>query len=285
MKNTEQKELAAEMLTFLKSTPLSADLEWTKDKDFLFHFESARQMIVRKLLSAAGLTAESAVKILDVGYLHGLTQEFTHRAFPRAQITVFDLPSSPIFSDLAYLRAIETRGYLTLKPKNADELSRSDGVFDVFILGEVIEHMDPTQVARLVSNLAKMASENAVLIITTPNAAGLYNCYMTFRQKDAIQVPPIPNPTHGYGHIHVWSPPILARTAEHFGWSFKRAEFYHGREGEMFDRLDKKWGSLSAQINMRLIKILADFKPSWRGFFVAVFIANNSGANSTSTTP
>lgn len=280
-----QRQLADEMLTFLESTPLSPDLDWTKDRDFLFHFEAARQIIVRRLLMSAGLNSSKTARVLDVGYLHGLTQEFTHRAFPRAQITVFDLPSSPIFSDTAYLRAIEARGYLALKAKNADELTPADGAFDVFILGEVIEHMDPTKVARLLANLAKMASENAVLIITTPNAAGLYNCYMTFRQKDATQVPPIPNPTHGYGHIHVWNLPILARTAEHFGWSFRRAEYYHGREGEMFARINKQWSGLTAQINMRFIKILAGFKPNWRGFFVAAFTANNSAGNLINPAP
>jgi 2-polyprenyl-3-methyl-5-hydroxy-6-metoxy-1,4-benzoquinol methylase len=275
MNNNEQKELAEEMLTFLESTPLSADLQWTKDRDFLFHFEAARQIIVRKLLSAAGLTAESPARILDVGYLHGLTQEFTHRAFPRAQITVFDLPSSPIFSDAAYLRTIESRGYLTLKPKNADELTPADGTFDVFILGEVIEHMDPTQVARLLSNLSKMAAPGALLLITTPNAAGFYNCYMTLRQGDAIQVAPIPNLTHGYGHIHLWSLPILSQTAKHASWSLIGSEFYHGREGEKFEEISKAWVGLKAQIMIRTLRVLGDRYPNFRGFFVACFKSNS----------
>ena len=46
---------------------------------------------------------------------------------------------------------------MALKAKNADELAPEDGTFDVFILGVGIEHMDPTQVARLLSNLSKMA--------------------------------------------------------------------------------------------------------------------------------
>jgi 2-polyprenyl-3-methyl-5-hydroxy-6-metoxy-1,4-benzoquinol methylase len=271
MKNTKQRELAAEMLSFLESTPLSPDLEWTKDRDFLFHFEAARQMIVRRLLAAAGLSAESSARILDIGYLHGLTQEFTHRAFPRAGITVFDLPSSPIFSDAAYLRAIEARGYLTLKAKNADELTPADGTFDVFILGEVIEHMDPTQVAGLLSNLSKMAAPGALLLITTPNATGLYNCYMTLRQGDAVQVAPIPNATHGYGHIHLWSLPILSQMAKYAGWSLVGSELYHGREGEKFEEISCAWVGLKAQIIIRALQFLADRNPNFRGFFVACY--------------
>jgi hypothetical protein len=56
---SEQSRHADEMLAFLEATPLSPDLDWTKDRDFLFHFEAARQIIVRNLLFAAGLRAYS----------------------------------------------------------------------------------------------------------------------------------------------------------------------------------------------------------------------------------
>ena len=272
----KQSQLAEEMLAFLESTPLSPDLEWTKDWDFLYHFEAERQLHVRDLLAKAGVHPDSAFKVLDVGYLHGLTQEFLHRAFPQVEITVYDLPSSPIFSDRQYLQAIEARGYLRLVPQNIDDLRGGAEKYDVIVLGEVVEHMDPTQVAQALHNIRKVAAPNAVLIITTPNAAGLYNCYMTLRQKDAIQVAPIPNKTHGYGHIHLWSLNLLRQTAGVCGWAFLDARFYHGREGEKFEEIKKAWVGLGAQINIRLLKILADKKPQWRGFFVAAFTAGEA---------
>ena len=262
--------------TFLESTPLSPDLEWTKDRDFLYHFEAQRQIQVRELLFGAGLQPDLPLKVLDVGYLHGLTQEFTRRAFPKATITVYDLPSSPIFSDKKYLTAIEARGYLKLIPRNIDDIKEGSEKYDVIILGEVVEHMDPTQVARALRSIRKVAAPNAVLIITTPNAAGLYNCYMTLRQKDAVQVAPIPDKTHGYGHIHLWSPKLLRETAAHCGWTFLDARFYHGREGEKFEEIKKAWVGLGAQINIRLLKILGDRFPHLRGFFVAAFTAKDS---------
>jgi 2-polyprenyl-3-methyl-5-hydroxy-6-metoxy-1,4-benzoquinol methylase len=278
MKNIKQSELAAEMLEFLESTPLSPDLEWTKDRDFLFHFEAARQIFVRELLSGAGLRPESPLKILDVGYLHGLTQEFTHRAFPKATITVYDLPSSPIFSDRQYLTAIEARGYLKLIPQNIDDLREGQEKYNVIVLGEVVEHMDPTQVARILANLRKVASPNCVLIITTPNAAGLYNCYMTLRQKDAIQVAPIPNKTHGYGHIHLWSHRLLKETADYCGWQSRDVRYYHGREGEKFEEIKSHWIGLMAQLNIRTLKLLGDRFPHLRGFYAASFTAKDLSA-------
>src|SRR5436309_14895305 len=97
---------AAEMLEFLEKSQLTPDLEWVKGRDFLRYFEAARSLIVRDMLLSAGIGREEAFEALDFGYLHGLVPEFLHRDFPGARITVFDLPSSPIFANQAYLSVI-----------------------------------------------------------------------------------------------------------------------------------------------------------------------------------
>lgn len=275
MKDQKQSALADEMLSFLNANPLTSDLEWTKDWDFLYHFEAARQIIARDLLHAAGISADRTFRVLDFGYLHGLTQEFLHRAFPSAEMTVCDLPSSPIFENKNYLEAIARRHYLRLIPLNINDIGSLTEKYDVIIVGEVIEHLDPTQTASALQHLKQVANPGCILIVTTPNAAGLYNCWMTLRQKDVIQVSPIPNKTFGYGHIHLWSLKLLRETAEHFGWQFKDARFYHGREGEKFEEIKDTWVSLGAQINIRLLKFLTNRFPQWRGFFIAAFVTKN----------
>ena len=275
MKNKVQSALAAEMLTFLEETPLTKDLQWTKDLDFLYHFEAERQLIVRDLLDKAGVRPQSPIKVLDFGFLHGLTQEFFYRAFPQSKITVCDLPSSPIFESKTYLEAIGKRDYLRLVPLNLDDVTTLPEKYDVIILGEVIEHLDPTQVARAFVNLRKVASPKCVFIITTPNGAGFYNSWMMLQQKNVIQSPPIPDKTFGYGHIHLWSLNILKLTADHYGWTFLDARFYHGREGEMFEEVKAAWGSLGTQIKVRLLKFIAERTPKWRGFYVAAFTVKN----------
>jgi Methyltransferase domain len=263
--------MASEMLKFLQESPLPSDLGWTKDLDFLYHFEAERQMIVQELLSAAGVKSGKSIKILDFGFLHGLTQEFLHRALQNASITVCDLPSSPIFQDEKYLSVIKQRKYLRLLPLNLNDIQKLSEKFDVIILAEVIEHLDPTQTARALSNLKQAANPGCILIVTTPNAAGLYNCWMTLRQKDAVQVAPLPNKTFGFGHIHLWTLKLLRETAEYHGWKFQGARFYHGREAEKFEEIKEAWVGLAAQINIRLLKLLTTRNPQWRGFFVASF--------------
>lgn len=259
------------MLNFLERTPLSPDLHWTRDRDYLFHFEAQRNLLVNNLILKSGLTPADTFEVLDFGYLHGLTQEFLHRGFPGAKITVCDLPSSPIFEDKGYMQSIRERGYLELIPSSIDDVLKLGRQFKVIMLGEIIEHLDPTQVAKMFENLRKVMLPGGLLIITTPNASGLYNCLMTLTEKDGVQAAPIPEKTFGYGHIHLWSPKVLKQTAQHFGWNPGSVEFYHGREGEKFEEVNSAWVSLKAQILIRAIKFLGNKFPKMRGFMVASF--------------
>jgi 2-polyprenyl-3-methyl-5-hydroxy-6-metoxy-1,4-benzoquinol methylase len=267
----EQRKLALDMMEFLKASPRGEATELACDLDFLYCFEAARHLIVRSLLERAGVPGAGAFEVLDFGYLNGLTQEFLHRAFPGAHITVCDLPSSPNFSDLDCMAAVKTRPYLTLLARNIDDIEGLPIQPRVIVLGEVIEHLDPTQVARALAALRKLAGPGCVLVVTTPNSGGVYNCYMTMTQGAEVTVPPIPNPLHGYGHIHLWSPNTLRKTAEHFGWTVKAVEYYHGREAEAFARLNRHWDSFKGQVLMRGVKLAGDCFPKLRGFFVATF--------------
>jgi len=97
-------------------------------------------------------------------------------------------------------------------------LLRFPGKYDVIHLGEIIEHIDPTPLPKH-EGAPRMRQTKVCLIITTPNKRGLYNCRMTLRWKGSIEIAPIPNPLHGYGHIHLWAPDVLNQTAEFCGGS------------------------------------------------------------------
>lgn len=266
-----QKELADQMLEFLNENPPNPDIEMSKDADFLYHFEAARNLLVRECLKSAGINPSAELSVLDFGYLTGITQEFIHRYLPKARFMVFDHPNSPIFKDEAYLKIIRRRTYLQLEPLDVSKAERIPGSYDIIFLGEIIEHLDPSAVANFLNVLRNSAKPDCVLVITTPNATGLYNCWMTMTGKAPVQVAPIPNPVHGYGHIHLWSPAILNQTAEHFGWAPKEVRYYHGREAEMFARAKRKWAGLKATFFLRGIEFLANRKPTLRGFFVATY--------------
>lgn len=258
-------------MEFLRNSPNVPEISECKDSYFLYHFEAARQLIVREHLRRFGFQANAPLEILDFGYLSGITQEFTHRAFPNAAFTVFDRPDGTVFSNPEYVRAIKQRKYISLQPGDVTMLENIPGMYDVIFLGEIIEHLDPTVTASILKKLRGCAKARCCLIITTPNGAGLYNCWMTVTGGDVIQSPPLPNLVHGLPHIHLWSAHVLKQTAEAFGWRERETTFYHGREGERFERLRKKWISLRAQVLIRGIEFLSNRYPKARGCFVSSF--------------
>ena len=261
----DQRQMAEEMLAFLNQCPEGPEVSECKDLSFLYHFEAARQLIVREHLYQFGFRKDEEVDILDFGFLSGITQEFTHQAFPRAKFRVFDRPDGSLLKNQQYLGEIRKRKYLSLEPGDLTELEAIPGKYDIIHLGEIIEHIDPTRVAKALKMLRGCAKQKCCLIITTPNKRGLYNCWMTLRGKDSIEVAPIPNPVHGYGHIHLWGADILAETAAVCGWSSSSTSFYHGREGEKFDK--------RMPLTIRAIKFFAERYPNMRGFFVSSFRA------------
>lgn len=268
-----KQQLFEDMVAFLDELPPNSEMDCNKDKDFLFHFEASRLLLVRDTLLACGVKPDDEMAVLDFGYLDGLFQEFLHRFFPKARLDICDRPASGIFTDEAYLKLICGRKYLNLIARDINDLDVSMGPYRVVILGEIIEHLDPTCVMEVLRKLRKVVSPGGVLLITTPNAAGLYHCWMTLRDKDRVQVAPIPDPLHGLGHIHLWSGRILRQTAEHVGWAFNDICYYHGREGEKFAQARRTWGDLKGQVLLRAIEFLASRTPRYRGYFVATFIA------------
>ncbi|MFM2082373.1 MAG: hypothetical protein RL380_1064 [Verrucomicrobiota bacterium] len=268
-----QRELAEAMFAFVAEIPASVGLEWVKDRGFLFHFEAARLLLIRQAMLEANLTLNQPLQVLDFGYLHGLIPEFVHRFFPQAQVTVHDHPDSPNFKNAEYLTLINRRKYLALEPRDINGWEPPEEKFDAIILGELIEHLDPTVVAKFLETLRRCVKPGGVLIITTPNGAGLLNAIHVLLRRDNVVHAPIPIETMNYGHIHLWPPQVLARTARHYGWQPRREYFFHGLDAGHFENLNRHWGSARHQLLMRPVKWLTDWKPAWRGYFVAAFTA------------
>lgn len=264
------------MLEFVRTIPRSADLEWAKDIDFLYYFEAERLLTMRRMLMEMGFRAESRFRVLDFGYLHGVVPEFLHRFFPLAQFTVLDHPESPNFRNDEYLQIIRSRTYLSLQPCNISNVAAHQGQYDLMVLGEIIEHLDPTVIANAVAALRPKMTEQGCLLITTPNAAGIRNTVFTFLGRDA-QHPPIPDETMNYGHIHLWTPALLERTLVHYGWRQGAVCFSHGFERWYFRDTNRHWGSLRHQLLTKLLFAAACLCPRWRGFMVSAWRPSQLG--------
>src|SRR4051812_26413661 len=173
--NPEQMHLASEMQEFVAAIPDSLGLEWVKEREFLYYFEAERMLAMRRMLLENGVSGDARLRVLDFGYLHGLVSEFLHRSFPNATFTVFDHPDSPVFKSPEYLRIIQERKYLRLEPRDLHELDGVSGEYDLLVLGEIIEHLDPTVFIKLTDAAGRLLKKGGCMLVTSPNAAGLLN--------------------------------------------------------------------------------------------------------------
>ena len=247
--------------------PSGFDLGELSLPEFLRTFEAARLQAMRRVLLESGLTSEKPCDVLDFGYLHGLVPEFLSRAFPLMSFTICDHPQSPVFQSPEYLNVIGTRSYLTLQPLEIDQAGTLGRQFDLIILGEIIEHLDPTVVARVLKIVRGLLQPGGLLLVTTPNATSIKNAVYGLAGRDA-EHPPIPNAIMGWGHIHLWSYNLLRRTMEAHGWSPVRAEYFHGTDEQEFAQANRTWGSLRWQCLTRGLFLIASLVPRWRGFMV-----------------
>lgn len=258
------------MLEFCQKIPPSAGLGETADWEFLFYFEAERLLTMRQAILEAGFGVTTPLRVLDFGYLHGLVPEFLHRFFPQARFSVLDHPDSPNFRNAEYLALIRSRSYLSVEPCRLQQIGERSGTYDLIILGEIIEHLDPTVAAQAFADLRRLIAPEGCLLITTPNAGSIKDTMLTLIGHDT-QNAPIPDATMGYPHIHLWSQPLLARTLPHFGWRGERVYYNHGKDAQEFAQSNRSWGSWKRQLLAKTFFLGALLCPRWRGFLVSTW--------------
>lgn len=254
---------------FLSSMPDAlGDLKF--DWDTLYYFEAERLLSMRRALLETGFSLESKIHVLDFGYLNGVVPEFLHRFFPRSRFTIFDHPSSPNFGNTHYAQIINSRSYLRLEPCLLQDISKKKGDYDLILLGEIIEHLDPTVTANAFADLRNLIKPNGCLLITTPNAGSIRDTILTLLGHDT-QCPPIPDTTMGYPHIHLWSHTQLTRILEHLGWKNDHVYYNHGKGRAMFIESNKHWENWKKQLLAKMFFLSAQVCPRWRDFMVSTW--------------
>jgi hypothetical protein len=211
------------------------------------------------------------LNILDFGYLRGMLPKVI-LSFRRAHYTVFDHPGADFFRNTAE-QALAER--LNVVVESCDLTDRaalraklvSKPKFDAIILGEVVEHLDPTVAADVIATLAQSLGSRGKLIVTTPNLFGIANVARHLIGKD-VQELPFGHEVMIQGHIHLWSPSMLRKVFAACGLVPRPTFYYHGLEGTQYRQSNKEWRSLGYQAWHKSLHILAVSRACWRGFFV-----------------
>lgn len=266
-----KSDLARQMHDFIKPIPSDMQLDWFKDYEFLFYYEAERFLNICELIAANGFSSDEAFEVLDVGYLHGLVPEFLHRTFPKARTTVIDHPASPVFSNEEYKKLIRTRKYAEVVPCNLEAVDSLKKKFHLVILGEVIEHLDPTFTVKAIAKIRTLMQDKSCLIITTPNLAGLRDSLSNIigrNQQAAI----VPDELMMWPHIHEWTPNQLESTLKHYGWRMSQIRFFSGYERNQLAN-PKKHGITFGRLMYRWACYLVTQRvPRLRDTFLASFV-------------
>lgn len=267
-----KKEIASAMLEFVQQIPASAGFDAAKKFSHFYYFDAERVLTMRQALLDVGFTPDTKFKALDFGYGLGNIPEFLNRFFPGSEFTVFDRPDSPTFTDLEYLALIKSRPYVRVEPCRLEAVSERSGNYDVIILGEIIEHLDPTVTAKALSDLRRFCPTNkGYLLVTTPNRGCIREAVLTLLGHANSHNPPIYDKFMGYPHIHVWTHIELMQLMNHFGWRNEKVYYNHGFAAGIFADSNKHWGSLKGQILTKGFHVAAQLRPHWRDFMISTW--------------
>ncbi len=243
---------------------------------FYTEFESPRLAAVLREIAACmdGRSQSEPLRLLDFGYLTGLVPR-TLLGFLPINYNVIDHPNAPVFSNAAEQTKLISQGIRLHQCalESAVEVQRvfpTLGQFDVILLGEIVEHLDPTAVANLIARLRSLLKPAGRLIVTTPNLFGIANIARHLVGKD-VQAVPLGHEVMIQGHIHLWSPSILKALCEQLGLHQKSLFYFHGLEGTQYVQSNHQWRSLGYQIWHKGLHAAACLVTRWQGFFVTSF--------------
>jgi len=243
---------------------------------FYEEFEAVRLTEVLKQLREINADGSGQIRprMLDFGYLKGLVPS-TILAFVPLDYWVIDHPKAGVFQDSA--RQIEAKNMgVTLTPcaleirSEVDRVLEALGKFDVVLLGEIIEHLDPTTTAHLLSRIAGCLRPRGVLIVTTPNLFAIANIARHLIGKD-VQAIPLGHSEMIQGHIHLWSPSLLMDLGRELGFQKRSLFYFHGLEGTQYVLSTRHWKSLGFQVWHKALRLLSTMVSRWKGFFVVTF--------------
>ena len=147
-------------------------------------------------------------KVLDVGAGFGHMAS-TLKYFCNCEVYAVDFQ--------AKLKALLKRRHITFKQVNLeeDEIPFDEGFFDLVLFCEVIEHLNPLCVDKVLSEIRRVLSDEGLLLLTTPAQGPLSNVFNMFVKPKASYSKILEKGLH----TKVYRRKELHRILEHAGFS------------------------------------------------------------------
>jgi SAM-dependent methyltransferase len=161
-------------------------------------------------LAAPVLTETPRPRVLDVGagYLY-MSSAFRMVYGDGFSLSTLEHPARRrTLANERFLSALDELGAdLRTADLALDELPWDEGSFDTVLFCDVIEHLEPTAVPRVVGRLARLLRPGGRLVISSPNLPAFSRLAILAFGRGAIFEPPTPLEYVGgtYGHIRLYA--------------------------------------------------------------------------------
>ena len=227
MQNTNLKEINNYLLKITQNLDKSTH-DWQSDTDFLRLFEAPR---INRILSIIQMHKRENLECLEVGFLNGLTPKTITHFIKNAHFDVLERPECQIFTDKIAQERLKNKRIHLIPADLNDLINHKISIkkkYDVIILGEVIEHLDPSMTLNVLTYFNQnLLAKDGKLVITTPNLMCFwFRIRLLFGRQ--ISVPPIKDHIMGMGHINIWSNKNLTETLSHTNYTINSVHYQNG---------------------------------------------------------
>lgn len=137
--------------------------------------------------------------VLDIGCNTGRGGQILKTANPQLRLTGLDVVEER-------LDKIPSGIYERLMLSSADSIDAPDNTYDDIVAGEVIEHIDPADIAGVLKELKRVLKPTGRLLLTTPNPRAI----LVLMGRDKVLKDP--------SHICIMTPADLKRRLEAAGF-------------------------------------------------------------------
>ena len=192
--------------------PRAADSLAAHGRETLPRHEARRSADTLALLD--GRHAPGRVLEIGTGYL--TLAATLHRALPFARLVGVEHPGRRYVWTREYQAALRVHGTALVAADIERRLPFADGAFDTVVFAEVVEHLPPNAVPRVLAELARVLRVGGALVLTTPNLAAWTNRELVMRGHSPQQPPVDIDGTHPHLRLYTMAELVDLLTAAGF---------------------------------------------------------------------
>jgi ubiquinone/menaquinone biosynthesis C-methylase UbiE len=143
---------------------------------------------------------------LEVGLMEGILALTLQKLHQPKQLFAIEHPVTAKLYSKKYLELIKKAG-ITLKTVDLRTFKYpwKDNTFDFIVISEVLEHLVPADIPKIISELTRTLKKGGQLIVTTPNIASLLKRINLAFGKNPIEFDLTLHEKATYGHIREYT--------------------------------------------------------------------------------